>query len=164
MAQSLQASMRLPVTKPAEAVRSLRHVPLRIDILVILAAATWLFLIAAASARLPDQHAARDRAGPLYRRLPAGGSPCRRAALYDLLQGVVNVDPLLDGHRRDRRRRHQRLGRGRRPARPLSASSNALEHFAIGSDEECSSSLDGIGPRAQATVIRDGQEHDPAYR
>ena len=154
MAQSLQASMRLPVTKPAESARSLRAF-LSEYILVILAAATWLLLITAAAldhlTATPQSVVSALYVGAYL----TGGTLALKTAITDLMHGIVNVDLLMVTAAAGAAVINA-WGEGG-VLLALFASSNALEHFAMDRTRNAVRALMALAPE-QATVLRDGRE------
>jgi Cd2+/Zn2+-exporting ATPase len=154
MAQSLQASLRLPATTSTRPARPLREV-VTTYLLVILAAATWLLLITSAAL---DHLTATPQ--PVISALYVGayltgGTLALKAAITDLRDGMVNVDLLMVT---------AAIGAAIINAwgeggvlLALFASSNALEHFAMDRTRNAVRALMALAPE-QATVLRDGRE------
>ena len=155
MAQSLQASIRLPVTKPAPRSTTLRDF-VSSYILVILAVLTWLLLITSSSldhlTSTPQWIISALYVGAYL----TGGTLALKEAVSDLLEGTVNVDLLMVTAALGAAVINS-WGEGG-VLLALFASSNALEHFAMDRTRNAVRALMALAPE-EATVIRDGVEH-----
>jgi Zn2+/Cd2+-exporting ATPase len=154
MAQSIQASLRVPLTSPVGRTRSLRTLVSEY-ILVVLAVLTWILLILAAAldylTPTPQSVVSALYVGAYL----TGGTLALKTAITDLLDGTVNVDLLMVA---------AAIGAAVINAwgeggvlLALFASSNALEHFAMDRTRNAVKALMALAPE-HATVIRDDHE------